>query len=153
MCAPLLAGTASHHAHTESTMFEFYPQIKWVHIACVLASGSLFALRGLLVQLGHAGAAQATPLRLLSYSIDTALLTAALMLLTILPGAMFANGWLTTKLILLVAYVVLGTLALKRGRTPRTRQLCYFAALATYAFMLGVARMHHPLGWLHGRLA
>jgi uncharacterized membrane protein SirB2 len=153
MCASLLAGTAGHHAHTESTMFEFYPQIKWVHIACVLASGLLFALRGLLVQLEHANVAQWTPLRLLSYSIDTTLLTAALMLLSILPGAMFANGWLTTKLILLVAYVVLGTLALKRGRTPRMRQFCYVAALTTYVFMLGIARMHHPLGWLHGWLA
>lgn len=153
-CAPLFfAGTAGHHARDGITMFEFYPQIKWVHIACVLASGSLFALRGLLVQLGHAGAAQWTPLRLLSYSVDTALLTAALMLLTILPGAMFANGWLTTKLILLVLYVLLGTLALKRGRTKRMRQLCYVAALCTYVFMLGVARMHHPLGWLHGWLA
>jgi len=131
-------------------MFEFYPQIKWVHIACVLASGSLFALRGWLVQLGHAGAAQATPLRLLSYGIDTTLLTAALMLLTLLPGAMFANGWLTTKLVLLACYVVLGTFALKRARTPRARMAFYMAALATYLFMLGVARMHHPLGWLHG---
>jgi len=131
-------------------MFEFYPQIKWVHIACVLASGSLFALRGLLVQLGHAGAAQATPLRLLSYGIDTTLLTAALMLLTLLPGAMFANGWLTTKLVLLACYVVLGTFALKRARAPRARMTFYVAALATYLFMLGVARMHHPLGWLHG---
>ena len=58
---------------------------------------------------------------MLSYTIDTVLLTAALMLLTILPGAMFANGWLTTKLVLVVVYVVLGTFALKRGRTPRVR--------------------------------
>jgi hypothetical protein len=27
------------------------------------------------------------------------------------------------------------------------------AALVTYVYMLGVARMHHPLGWLHGWLA
>ena len=129
-------------------MIEFYPQIKWVHIAWVLASGALFALRGLLVQTGHPGAAQWAPVRYLSYSIDTTLLTAALMLLTILPGAMFANGWLTTKLILLVVYVLLGTLALKRARTPRARLAFYMAALATYVYMLGVARMHHPLGWL-----
>lgn len=134
-------------------MSEFYPQIKWVHIACVLASGSLFALRGLLVQAGHAGAAQWAPLRWLSYGIDTALLTAALMLVSILPGAMFANGWLATKLALLVAYVAFGTLALKRARTPRARRAFYIAALATYVYMLGVARMHHPLGWLHGWLA
>ena len=129
-------------------MIEFYPQIKWVHIACVLASGLLFALRGLAVQLGHAGAAQWTPLRLLSYSIDTALLTAALMLLTILPGAMFANGWLTTKLVLVLVYVVLGTFALKRGRTARVRLACYSAALLVFATIIGIAIAHHPLGWL-----
>lgn len=134
-------------------MFEFYPQIKWVHVACVLASGSLFALRGLLVQLGHAGAAQWMPVRWLSYAIDTTLLTAALMLVSILPGAMFANGWLTTKLVLLVVYVVLATLALKRARTPRARRIFFIAALVTYIYMLGVARMHHPLGWLHGWIA
>jgi uncharacterized membrane protein SirB2 len=134
-------------------VFEFYPQIKWVHIACVLASGTLFALRGLLVQAGHAGAAQWTPVRWLSYAIDTTLLTAALMLLSILPGALFANGWLTTKLVLLVVYVVLAMLALKRARTPGARLAFYVAALVTYVYMLGVARMHHPLGWLHGWLA
>lgn len=134
-------------------VFEFYPQIKWVHIACVLASGSLFALRGLLVQLGHAGAAQWGPVRWLSYAIDTSLLTAALMLVSILPGALFANGWLTTKLVLLVVYVVLATLALKRARTRRARLAFFIAALACYVYMLGVARMHHPLGWLHGWIA
>ena len=134
-------------------VFEFYPQIKWVHIACVLASGSLFALRGLLVQLGHAGAAQWEPVRWLSYAIDTSLLTAALMLVSILPGALFANGWLTTKLVLLVVYVVLATLALKRARTRRARLAFFMAALACYVYMLGVARMHHPLGWLHGWIA
>ncbi|EIL93039.1 hypothetical protein UU7_09725 [Rhodanobacter spathiphylli B39] len=134
-------------------VFEFYPQIKWVHIACVLASGSLFALRGLLVQLGHAGAAQWEPVRWLSYAIDTSLLTAALMLVSILPGALFANGWLTTKLVLLVVYVVLATLALKRARTRRARLAFFIAALACYVYMLGVARMHHPLGWLHGWIA
>lgn len=133
-------------------MLEFYPQIKWTHIACVLASGALFALRGLLVQAGHAGVAQSAPLRWLSYAIDTALLTAALMLVSILPHALYANGWLATKLVLLVVYVLMGTLALKRAHTPRARRAFYVAALAIYVYMLGVARMHHPLGWLHGWL-
>lgn len=134
-------------------MLEFYPQIKWVHIACVLASGSLFALRGVLTQLGYTGAAQWEPVRWLSYAIDTTLLTAALMLVSILPGALFANGWLTIKLMLLVVYVVLATLALKRARTPQARTGFFIAAMVTYLYMLGVARMHHPLGWLHGWIA
>lgn len=129
-------------------MIEFYSQIKWVHVAAVLASGALFLLRGLLVQLKRENWAMAAPLRYFSYSIDSVLLTAALMLLTILPHAMYANGWLTVKLLLLVIYVVLGSFALKRGRTPRARLVSYILALLTYAFMLTVARAHHPLGWL-----
>jgi uncharacterized membrane protein SirB2 len=129
-------------------LLAFYPQIKWVHIAAISASGSLFALRGALVQAGHPRWAMAAPVRYLSYGIDTVLLTAALMLLTILPGAMFANGWLTLKLVLVVAYVVLGSFALKRGRTPRMRTTCFVAALLVFVTIIGIALAHHPLGWL-----
>ena len=128
-------------------MLEFYPQIKAVHIVAVLLSGSLFALRGLLVLAGSRWGMVA-PVRVLSYAIDTVLLTAALMLFTLLPHAMFANGWLAVTLLLLPVYVVLGSFALKRGRTPRARLYCWLAALSVYATMLGIARMHHPLGWL-----
>ena len=66
---------------------------------------------------------------------------------------MFANGWLATKLLLLVAYVVLGSFALKRGRTPRARQVFFAAATLIYVVMFGIARTHHPLGWLSKVLA
>ena len=89
--------------------------------------------------------------RYASYGIDTVLLIAALMLVMILPAALFANHWLTLKLALLVVYVVAGSLALKRARTPRARTLFFIAALAVYAIMLGIARAHHPLGWLSPR--
>jgi uncharacterized membrane protein SirB2 len=91
----------------------------------------------------------AAPLRYLTYTVDTVLLTAALMLFTLLPGAMFANGWLATKIVLLVVYIVLGTLALKRAPSPRARTITYVAALVVYATMISIARAHHPLGWLH----
>ena len=132
-------------------MLEFYPQIKAVHIAAVLVSGCLFALRGLLVLAGNRWGMVA-PVRYLSYAVDTVLLTAALMLVTILPHAMFANGWLTVKLVLLVVYVGLGSFALKRGRTPRQRRGCYVAALSVYAFMFSIAWVHHPLGILYAWL-
>ena len=128
-------------------MLQFHPQILFVHILAISLSGSLFALRGLGVLAG-ARWPQVAPVRYLSYSIDTVLLTAALMLLTILPGAMFANGWLTLKLGLVVVYVVLGTFALKRGRTPRIRTTCFVAALLVFVTIIGIALAHHPLGWL-----
>jgi uncharacterized membrane protein SirB2 len=126
-------------------MIEFYPQIKLVHVAAVIASGSLFLLRGLSVQAGRPWA-MAAPLRYLSYGIDSVLLTAALMLLTILPTAVYSNGWLAVKLSLLIAYVGLGTFALKRGRTRLTRFACFIGALAVYGAMLAIARTHDPLG-------
>ena len=128
-------------------MVEFYLQIKWMHIAAVIASGTLFLLRGIAMQAG-ARWAMAAPLRYLSYSIDTVLLTAAMMLVTILHQYPFVDAWLTVKVSLLVVYVVLGSFALKRGRTPRARLICFLAALAVYAFIISVAIEHHPHGAL-----
>jgi uncharacterized membrane protein SirB2 len=129
-------------------MIELYPHIKLVHVAAVTASGLLFLLRGLAVQ-GGAAWGMVAPVRYLSYSIDIVLLTAALMLLAVLPAAVFANGWLWLKLALLVVYVGLGTFALKRGRTPAVRRTCFVAALVAFASMYAIARTHDPLGPLH----
>ncbi|WP_374012402.1 SirB2 family protein [Pseudoxanthomonas koreensis] len=134
-------------------MIEFYAQIKWVHVAAIMASGTLFALRGACALAGMRWPMYA-PVRYLSYTIDTVLLTAALMLLTILPGALFANGWLTVKVVLLVVYIVLGILALRTRRhvngshrqERRRRALFYVAALLVYLQIYCIARAHHPLG-------
>ena len=126
-------------------MIEFYLQIKQFHVFVALLSGGLFAVRGAFL-LGGARWPQALPVKWTSYAIDTALLTAALMLLTILPWAMFANGWLLLKVTLVVVYVVLGVFALRRGRTRRTRALCYVAALLVFGSIYSIARAHHPLG-------
>ena len=128
-------------------MAEFYLQIKHFHIAIALLSGAVFAVRGAFL-LGGARWPQALPVKWFSYAVDTALLTAALMLLTILPWAMFANGWLLVKLGLLVAYVVVGVFALRRGRTWRIRAACYVVALLLFGAVYSIARAHHPLGAL-----
>lgn len=127
-------------------MVEFYPQIRHVHIAAVCLSGALFALRGLGVLAGQHWPRQAL-VRYTSYTIDTVLLTAALMLLTILPGAMFANHWLAVKLCFVAAYIALG-IATMRAPRGGLRTGFYVAALLAYATAFGIARAHHPLGWL-----
>ena len=129
-------------------MLEYYPQIKLVHVIAVFSSGALFLMRGLMVQSGQQDWALSRALRYLSYTIDTVLLVAALMLLTILPAAVYSNGWLTTKVMLLLVYIVLGSFALKRAKTQRSRRQCFAAALLTYSFMLTIAWTHHPLGLL-----
>jgi uncharacterized membrane protein SirB2 len=126
-------------------MIEFYPETKLVHVAAVIASGGLFFVRGLAVQLG-AGWAMAAPLRYLSYSIDTVLLTAALTLSSMLRQYPLAQSWVTAKVVLLVVYSVLGSFALKRGRTRAVRAACFAAAIGVYLVIVSIARAHHPLG-------
>ncbi|PZN33606.1 MAG: hypothetical protein DIU71_04665 [Proteobacteria bacterium] len=128
-------------------MIELYPQIKAVHVAAVFASGGLFLLRGA-AALAGARWAMALPVRWLSYAIDTILLTAALLLVGILRQYPFVHGWLTAKVLLLIVYIVLGSLALKRARSPRLRCGCWLAALAVYVLIISIARTHHPLGTL-----
>lgn len=128
-------------------MMEFYPQVKWVHVHAVMCSGAVFALRCGAALLGARWPRHWLP-KYGSYTIDTILLTSATMLFSMLPGAMFANGWLTVKLALVVVYVILGVLAMREKRTHRQRAFFYVAALATFAFIYGIARMHNPAGWL-----
>ena len=87
-------------------MITFYPDIKLVHITAALLSGAFFALRALALLAGMRWPRLA-PVRYLSYTVDTMLLTAAFMLLTILPRELYANGWLLAKLFFVAAYVVL----------------------------------------------
>ena len=70
------------------------------------------------------------------------------MLATVLRQYPFVHAWLTVKVLLLLVYIVLGSLALKRARTQRARVICYIAALGVYLFIVSVARAHHPLGIL-----
>ena len=128
-------------------MLAFYPQIKQFHIACVILSGLLFAVRALAAIAG-ARWPMAAPLRYLSYAIDSALLTAALMLLTILPGAVFSNGWLLAKLVVLACYIVLASFALKRARSTNARIVCLAGAATAYLCVVSIALAHHPLGIL-----
>lgn len=133
-------------------MEEFYLQIRTIHIWSVTASGALFALRGAALNLLGAGWTRALPLRITSWTIDTVLLTAALMLMTIVQQYPFVDSWLTVKVLLLVVYIGLGTVALRPQRPRRVRLVAYAAALVVFGYIVTVARAHDPLGLLAGFL-
>jgi uncharacterized membrane protein SirB2 len=126
----------------------WYPDIKQLHIGLVTASGLLFAARGMAVLAGQRWAMR-SPWRRLSYGIDTLLLGAGASLWVMLSLNPVHNPWLGTKLLLLLLYIVLGSLALKRAPTLAARRLCFAAALGVYLFMVSVAIAHHPWGVLH----
>ena len=115
-----------------------YPALRHLHLACVSASVTLFVARGLGV-----AALQSWPMRpfwrRLSVAIDVPLLFAGLSLWMLLGYHPWQQTWLGTKLALLVVYIVLGSFALKRGRTRSQRLAFFMAALAVVSSMAGLA--------------
>lgn len=127
-------------------MEAFYGEIRAVHIGAVLTSGALFMLRGFGAIAFAAQWPMAAPVRYLSYTIDTVLLTAALMLMSITHQYPFVQAWLTIKVLALVVYIGLASLALKSARPIQVRAGLLIAALAVFAFIVSVARAHDPMG-------
>jgi len=126
-------------------MSELYLPLRHIHITCAILTITLFVLRGGLM-LADSPWQRNVVLRYLPHAVDTVLVSTALILTTVIHQFPFATGWLTAKLLLLVAYIVLGSIALKRGRTRRIRIAAFVVALATVGFLVTVARAHHPLG-------
>ena len=126
-------------------MATLYSDIKLLHIACVVLSGSLFAVRGVMMMRGSPYT-NYPALRYCSHFIDSTLLGSAVMLATVLHQYPFVHSWLTMKVVLLVLYITLGTLALRRGRTLRRRAVFFAAALLVYGFIISVAITHDPFG-------
>jgi uncharacterized membrane protein SirB2 len=125
-----------------------YPWVLPAHIGLVGISVALFAVRGLGVLAGGAWPMAAWA-RHGSALIDTALLAAGLALWWLLQlNPLRSDTWLGVKLLLLVPYIVLGSLALKRAPTRVGKALFFVAALACIGLMAGIAVAHHPLGGL-----
>ena len=70
---------------------------------------------------------------------DTLLLISGLAMAQRLQQYPFTQPWLTTKLVALLAYIVLGSIALKRGRTWRQRALAGVLAIGCFGYIVTVA--------------
>ncbi|MDP2257303.1 MAG: SirB2 family protein [Polaromonas sp.] len=125
-----------------------YLAIKHLHITCAAISGSFFLLRGIWMLL-DSPMLQRRWVKVVPHGVDTLLLTTALVLVFWSGQYPFVQPWLTAKVIALVVYIVLGTLALKRGKTKGVRTFALVAALATFAYIVAVALTRQPW-WLIG---
>ena len=85
--------------------------------------------------------------RVLPHINDTILLASALGLAALLSSWPLQQSWLTAKLIGLVVYVVLGSLALKHGKTRPIRITCFLLALAVFGYIVSVALSRNPAGF------
>ncbi len=124
-----------------------YTAVKYVHVISVALSLSGFFVRGLLMMRDSPLLGQRW-IRRLPHVNDTILLVAALMLAWMSGQYPFVADWVTAKIFGVIAYIILGTLALRDASTRRMRIACWFAALAVFAWIASVALSREPAGLL-----
>lgn len=121
----------------------YFSLIKNLHLATIALSLALFVLRGAWM-IAASPLLQARWVRIVPHIIDTLLLASGIGLAVLIQQYPLVHGWLTAKLLALVLYIGLGTLALKRGKTRGQRIAAWIAALLVFAYMVAVAIAHNP---------
>jgi len=124
-----------------------YSLLKQLHLTTIAISLALFILRGIWM-MADSPRLQARWVRIVPHLNDTVLLASGIALAFTLRLSPLDHGWLAAKLIALVGYIVLGTVALKRGRTRGKRIAAWFAALLVFGYMVSVAVAHAPFPFL-----
>lgn len=124
-----------------------YLAIKHLHMLAALLSITGFIIRGI-GMLIDAGWMQHKLVKILPHVNDTVLLLTAAWLAFSLQQYPFTAPWLTAKLLGLIVYIGLGLVALRFGKTKTVRALAWVAAIAVFAYIVGVARTHLPLFFL-----
>ena len=115
-----------------------YLVVKHLHITFAVISGSFFLLRGIWMLL-DSSMLQRRWVKVVPHAVDTLLLTTALVMVFWSGQYPFAQPWLTAKVLALIAYIGLGTVALKRGKSRSARAGALFAALAAFSYIVAVA--------------
>ncbi|MCI0518338.1 MAG: SirB2 family protein [Woeseiaceae bacterium] len=86
--------------------------------------------------------------QIVPHVIDTAFLVSGVALVLLLQLQVTQSPWLLAKLLALVAYIVFGTIALKRGRTLGIRLTALLLAVLTFVYIVGAAINKSPESWL-----
>jgi uncharacterized membrane protein SirB2 len=121
-----------------------YIILKHLHMTAAALSLIFFIVRSVWSVNGSA-MLQKKFVRIAPHVIDTVLLVCGLAL-----GFMLGIGqsWILAKIVGVIAYIVVGTFAIKRGRTPASRGTAAVLAILIFAYIVGVAVQHNPWSWL-----
>ncbi len=122
---------------------EFYPAIKHLHMTLAMISLLGFLLRGFWM-IKESPMLQLKPVKILPHIVDTFLLASAIVLVVITGFYPWVAMWVSVKIILLVAYIIIGTIALKRGKTKTIRVIAFIVSILIFLSIYGIA-FHKPM--------
>ena len=117
--------------------------LKPLHVIFALVSVCGFMLRGYWMM-------RDSPLlyrrwvKITPHAVDTLLLLTGLTMMFAFGLYPTAQPWLATKLVAVIVYIVLGSIALKRGKTRAGRTIAFVAAISVFVYIVAVAVQHSP---------
>ncbi len=121
-----------------------YEIVKQIHLLSVTLTLALMLLRGgWMIRDSHR--LQQRWVKIVPHVVDTVLLGSALTLVVMSSQYPFVESWLTAKVIAVVVYILLGTIAIKRGRTKTIRVIALIAALLVFVSIVLMAVNKTPL--------
>jgi uncharacterized membrane protein SirB2 len=117
-----------------------YAAVKQLHLAAVALSWTLFFLRGVWM-IADSPRLKARWVRVVPHVNDTILLVAGVYLATVVG----LQPWILAKLAALVAYILIGMVAITRGPTKPVRIAAWIAAQCVFLYIVAVALRKNPL--------
>ncbi len=115
-----------------------YETLLAIHKFTVVMTLSLFLLRGAW-RMMDSPMMNKKWVKIVPHINDTLLIAAAIGMLVVAGLNPLQHNWILAKIIALLAYIALGTIAIKRGKTALQRNLAYVGALAVFGYIVAVA--------------
>jgi uncharacterized membrane protein SirB2 len=128
-------------------MDSMWSLLKHVHVTCVALSGAGFFIRGIWM-IRESPRLHEKWVRVLPHIIDTTLLVSAILLAWQIRQYPFGHAWLTAKVLALIAYIVIGAVGLKYGKTKKIRVTAWLVALAVFLYIVLVALTRQVLPYI-----
>ena len=115
-----------------------YEIIKAIHVLCAVLSITGFVVRGSWMMM-DSSMLQSYWVKKLPHLNDSVLLLAAIALTFLTGQYPIQEDWLTTKVIALVVYILLGMVALHYGKTKTIKITALILAIVSFAYIVLVA--------------
>lgn len=121
-----------------------YFVIKHLHVTSAVLSILFFMVRAWW-SVRESPLLQTRVVKIAPHIVDTVLLVCGVLLAAMIGPA---QPWILAKIIALVFYIGVGTVAIKRGKTPASRAVAAVFAVVIFVYIVGVAIRHNPMSWL-----
>lgn len=120
------------------TFYSLYPAVKHLHFTFIALSVLLLTVRFVL-HLRQSALMEKQLLKITPHVIDTFLLLSGLTLCFMIQQFPFVDPWMTEKIGAVVAYIILGAIAIKANRNKLFKVFSYLGAIGWLVYAAKVA--------------